>query len=312
MFSLNPQITWLILPVVICLSQRRSLGHNQCGHEGRLVQCLLPPAATLCAVASLPLAPTMSAPAAAVSAADALPRGTTFEKVKRARDRLRGELSSAAHGRRRAGEKRNGLRAPAQLTPEPDEEAWHGCSCHAPKPAPAKAPIKSEPASAPKPAPKAPAPAVLFAPSRVSGARWPQRERRAISRCIYKLFRRLCSTISSADLHVEDLRVIRRELWKFRKFIKSYYKQFFVSGEHVAQIKKIVMRCLATPNPGTFARCCATRNYYSRPTFSRACKNSSFCTVRPTRWFSEHPKPKKKGLSRLRKFRRAHVSKTFF
>ena len=31
---------------------------------------------------------------AAVSAADALPRGTTFEKVKGARDRLRGELSS--------------------------------------------------------------------------------------------------------------------------------------------------------------------------------------------------------------------------
>ena len=32
---------------------------------------------------------------AAVSAADALPRGTAFEKVKGARDRLRGELSSA-------------------------------------------------------------------------------------------------------------------------------------------------------------------------------------------------------------------------
>ena len=31
---------------------------------------------------------------AAVSAADALPRGTAFEKVKGARDRLRGELSS--------------------------------------------------------------------------------------------------------------------------------------------------------------------------------------------------------------------------
>ena len=31
-------------------------------------------------------------------------------------------------GRRRAGEKRNGLRAPAQPTPEPDEEARHGCS----------------------------------------------------------------------------------------------------------------------------------------------------------------------------------------
>ena len=44
---------------------------------------------------------------------------------------------------------------------------------------------------------------------------------------MYKLFRRLGSTISSADLHVEDLRVIRRELWKFRKFMESHYKQFF-------------------------------------------------------------------------------------
>ena len=40
---------------------------------------------------------------------------------------------------------------------------------------------------------------------------------------MYKLFRRLGSTISSADLHVEDLRVIRRELWKFRKFMESHY-----------------------------------------------------------------------------------------
>ena len=44
---------------------------------------------------------------------------------------------------------------------------------------------------------------------------------------MYKLFRRLGSTISSADLHVEDLRVIRRELWKCRKFMESHYKQFF-------------------------------------------------------------------------------------
>ena len=58
---------------------------------------------------------------AAVSAADALPRGTAFEKVKGARDRLR-------DGRRRAGEKRKGLHAPAQPTPEPDEEARHGCA----------------------------------------------------------------------------------------------------------------------------------------------------------------------------------------
>ena len=39
----------------------------------------------------------------------------------------------------------------------------------------------------------------------------------------------LGSSISSADLHVEDLRVIRRELWKFRKFMESHYKQFFGS-----------------------------------------------------------------------------------
>ena len=72
--ALASELTWLILPVVICLSQRRSLGNNQCGHEGRLVQCLLPPAATLCAVASLPLAPTMSAPAGAVTAHERLMR----------------------------------------------------------------------------------------------------------------------------------------------------------------------------------------------------------------------------------------------
>ena len=65
---------------------------------------------------------------AAVSAADALPRGTAFEKVKGARDRLRAELSSVQRTDGDAGEKRNGLRAPAQPTPEPDEEARHGCA----------------------------------------------------------------------------------------------------------------------------------------------------------------------------------------
>ena len=58
-------------------------------------------AAAFCISAASSFAPTMTSPAgaltaherllAAVSAADALPRGTTFEKVKRARDRLRGE-----------------------------------------------------------------------------------------------------------------------------------------------------------------------------------------------------------------------------
>ena len=61
-------------------------------------------AAAFCISAASSFAPTMSAPAgaltaherllAAVSAADALPRGTTFQKVKGARDRLRAELSS--------------------------------------------------------------------------------------------------------------------------------------------------------------------------------------------------------------------------
>ena len=121
------------------------------------------PAATLCAVASLPLAPTMSAPTgavtaherllAAVSAADELPRGTTFQKVKGARDRLRAELSSVqrtdgdelvksatacAHrlNQRLSRMRKLGMDAPAD----------------APEPAPAEAPIKSEPA-APEPAP---------------------------------------------------------------------------------------------------------------------------------------------------------------
>ena len=145
---------------------------------------------------------------AAVSAADALPRGTAFEKVKGARAAPGGTLLRAAHGRRRAGEKRNGLRAPAQPTPEPDEE-----------PAP-EAPIKSEPA-APKPAAPKPAPAISI---RAIQSLWRTlaTERTPGNIEMYKLFRRLGSTISSADLQV-----IRRELWKFRKFMESHYKQFF-------------------------------------------------------------------------------------
>ena len=207
------------------------------------MQCLLPPAATLCAVASLPLAPTMSAPAgavtaherllAAVSAADALPRGTTFQKVKGARDRLRAELSSVqrtdgdelvksatacAHrlNQRLSRMRKLGVDAPAD----------------APEPAPAEAPMKTEPAApepaAPKPAPEAPAPAMSSA-LRAIQSLWCTlaTERTPGNIEMYKLFRRLGSAISSADLHVEDLRVIRRELWKFRKFMESHYKQFF-------------------------------------------------------------------------------------
>ena len=123
---------------------------------------------------------------AAVSAADALPRGTAFEKVKGARDRLRGELSSAqrtngdelvksakacAHrlNQRLSRMRKLGMDAPEPAAPEPA--------------APAPEPAAPEPA-APEPAP---------------------------------------ATISSADLHVEDLRVIRRKLWKFRKFMRSNY-----------------------------------------------------------------------------------------
>ena len=61
------------------------------------------------------------APARAVSAADA--RGTTFENVKGARDRLRGKLSV----QRMDGDelvKSATACAPAQSTPELDEEAW--------------------------------------------------------------------------------------------------------------------------------------------------------------------------------------------
>ena len=123
-------------------------------------------AAAFCISAASSFAPTMSAPAgaltaherllAAVSAADALPRGTTFEKVKGARDRLRGELSSMQHtagdellksatacahrlNQRLSRMRKLGMDAttePAPAEPAPAE------------PAPAEAPIKSERAPA--------------------------------------------------------------------------------------------------------------------------------------------------------------------
>ena len=100
-----------------------------------------------------------------------------------------------------------------------------------PEPAPAEAPMKTEPAApepaAPKPAPEAPAPAMSSALRAIQSLwRTLATERTPGNIEMYKLFRRLGSTIGSADLHVEDLRVIRRELWKFRKFM-SHYKQFF-------------------------------------------------------------------------------------
>ena len=169
---------------------------------------------------------------AAVSAADALPRGTAFEKVKGARDRLRGELSSAqrtngdelvksakacAHRlNQRLSRRKLGVDAPEPAAPEPA--------------APAPEPAAPEPA-APAPEPAAPEPAALApAPAPAMSIRaieslWctliTERTPGHVEMC--RLFRRLGSTISSADLHVEDLRVIRRKLWKFRKFMRSNY-----------------------------------------------------------------------------------------
>ena len=149
---------------------------------------------------------------AAVSAADALPRGTAFEKVKGARDRLRAELSSVqrtdgdelvksatacAHrlNQRLSRMRKLGMDAPEPAAPEP---------------------------AAPEPAAPEPAPAMSI---RAIESLWctlmTERTPGHVEMC--RLFRRLGSTISSADLHVEDLRVIRRKLWKFRKFMRSNY-----------------------------------------------------------------------------------------
>ena len=110
---------------------------------------------------------------AAVSAADALPRGTAFEKVKGARDRLRGELSSVqrtdgdelvksatacAHrlNQRLSRMRKLGMDATTADAPEPAPEAPMKPEPAAPEPAP-EAPMKPEPAAqepaAPKPAP---------------------------------------------------------------------------------------------------------------------------------------------------------------
>ena len=154
---------------------------------------------------------------AAVSAADALPRGTAFEKVKGARDRLRGELSSAQRTNgdelvksakacsHRLNQRLSRMRKLGMDAPEPA----------APEPAP-EAPMKPEPA--------APEPAAAMS-IRAIESLWctliTERTPGHVEMC--RLFRRLGSTISSADLHVEDLRVIRRKLWKFRKFMRSNY-----------------------------------------------------------------------------------------
>ena len=156
---------------------------------------------------------------AAVSAADALPRGTAFEKVKGARDRLRGELSSAQRTNgdelvksakacaRRLNQRLSRMRKLGMDAPEPA----------APEPAaPAPEPAAPEPA-APEPAPATSIRAIESLWCTLMTERTPGH----VEMC--RLFRRLGSTISSADLHVEDLRVIRRKLWKFRKFMRSNY-----------------------------------------------------------------------------------------
>ena len=93
----------------------------------------------------------------------------------------------------------------------------------APEPAP-EAPMKPEPAAPEPAAPMKPEPAPAMS-IRAIESLWctliTERTPGHVEMC--RLFRRLGSTISSADLHVEDLRVIRRKLWKFRKFMRSNY-----------------------------------------------------------------------------------------
>ena len=166
-----------------------------------------------------------------MSAADALPR-TAFEKVKGARDRLRGELSSAQRTNgdelvksakactHRLNQRLSRVRKLGMDAPEPAPEAPMKPEPAAPEPAP-EAPMKPEPA-APEPAAPEPAPAMsIGAIESLWCTLMTERTPGHVEMC--RLFRRLGSTTSSADLHVEDLRVIRRKLWKFRKFMRSNY-----------------------------------------------------------------------------------------
>ena len=127
---------------------------------------------------------------AAVSAADALPRGTAFEKVKGARHRLRAELSSvqrtdgdelvksATACAHRLNQRLSRMRKLGMDAPEPAAEAPMK-----PEPA-AEAPMKPEPAApepaAPKPAPEAPAPAMSI---RAIQSLWCTLATETISRC---------------------------------------------------------------------------------------------------------------------------------
>ena len=188
---------------------------------------------------------------AAVSAADALPRGTTFQKVKGARDRLRAELSSVqrtdgdelvksatacAHRLNQRLSRMRKLGMDATTEPAPAERApaepapAEPAPAEAPmktEPAPAEAPIKSE--HAPAEAPIATTPAMSSAPLCAIQNLWDTlaTEQTPGNIEMYRLFRRLRSTISSVDLPVEDLQMIRQELQEFHEFMEFHYKQCF-------------------------------------------------------------------------------------
>ena len=246
MFSLNSQTTNLVHPASSHMLVSKTVTTSV---DTRVdlynVFCRLQPL-----FAPLPLAPTMS-PAgaltaherllAAVSAADALPRGTTFQKVKGARDRLRAELSSvqrtdgdelvksATACARRLNQRLSRMRKlgmDATTEPAPAEPAPA-------EPAPAEAPMKTEPAPAEahqkSEAPIATTPAMSSAPLCAIQNLWDTlaTEQTPGNIEMYRLFRRLRSTISSVDLPVEDLQMIRPELQEFHEFMEFHYKQCF-------------------------------------------------------------------------------------
>ena len=119
---------------------------------------------------------------------------------------------------------------PAPAEPAPAEPAPA-------EPAPAEAPMKTEPAPAEAPikserAPEAPiatTPAMSSAPLCAIQNLWDTLATVQTPGNIemYRLFRRLRSTISSVDLPVEDLQMIRQELQEFHEFMEFHYKQCF-------------------------------------------------------------------------------------
>ena len=96
------------------------------------------------------------------------------------------------------------------------------------EPAPAEAPMKSE--CAPAEAPIATTPAMSSAPLCAIQNLWDTlaTEQTPGNIEMYRLFRRLRSTISSVDLPVEDLQMIRQELQEFHEFMEFHYKHVSV------------------------------------------------------------------------------------